>query len=72
MADDDALSRLEIATDQIAQIHGAGVQTYEGKDGRWTASIETEDKGAVVGSGFTLEQALSDLIAQARATGWAT
>jgi hypothetical protein len=72
MADDETLSRLEIAAEEIAQIHGTGVQTYEGKDGRWIVSIENEDKGAVTGTGFSLAQALSDLIAEAKATGWAT
>jgi nitrate reductase NapAB chaperone NapD len=71
MADEDTLGRLEIVADEIAQVHDTGVQEHEGKDGRWIVSIETEDK-AVTGTGFSKAAALSDLIKECRATGWAT
>jgi len=74
MADDEAqktLSRLETVADEIADIHNTGVQENEMRDGRWIVSIETEE-GAVTGSGFSKAAALSDLIKEAKATGWAT
>lgn len=67
----ETLSRLETAADEIAGIHNTGVQEHEMEDGRWIVSIETEE-GAVTGSGFSKAAALSDLIKEAKATGWAT
>jgi nitrate reductase NapAB chaperone NapD len=70
MSDAEALLRVEIAAEEIAGIHGTSVQRFQMKGGRWIVSIETEDK-AVVAEGATEAQALSNLIARAKAEGWA-
>jgi hypothetical protein len=65
---DDALSRLKIVADEIAEMHGACVDKHEPEDGTWIVSIEHDD-WAVTGSGLSQAQAYSDLIKNARAEG---
>lgn len=72
MSDKETLERVDSAAEEIAGIHGTGVQRFQNGNGIWTVSIETEDKGAVVASGATEAQALSNLIKEAKATGWAS
>lgn len=70
---DDALSRLEIVVDEIAQSNGAGVQSAELPDGSWSVSIEptgdAQGDWAVSSEGPTRAKALSNLIAEAKAQG---
>jgi hypothetical protein len=68
MTDHDALSRLQIVVEQIADMHDARIDKHELEDGTWVVSIEHDD-WAVTGSGFTQAQAYSDLIQNAKAEG---
>lgn len=68
MADEDALSRLEIVVEEIADLHGAQVDQTELPDGTWVVSIEHDD-WAVTGSALSKAQAYSDLIANAKSVG---
>jgi hypothetical protein len=68
MADEDALSRLDTAVDEIAQMHGARVDKHQLGPNSWIVSIETED-WAVTAEGDSEAQALSNLISNAKAEG---
>lgn len=70
MAEEDTLSQLDTAADQIAGMHDARIDRHELEDGSWVVSMEHDD-WAVSGSGLSEAQALSDLIQNARAQGLA-
>jgi hypothetical protein len=65
MSDDDALSRVEVAVDEIAEKAGAGVQTFEQDNGSWVVSIEpagdAQGTWAVTAEGSTKAAAQADL-----------
>jgi hypothetical protein len=60
----------ETAAEEIAEMIGAEIETFEKENGEWHASMETDDQG-VSGFGFSREQAFSDLIRAAKEVGWA-
>lgn len=68
MTDYETLSRLNTAVDEIAQMHDARVDKHQAAPNEWVVSIETDD-WAVTAEGATEAQALSNLIANAKAEG---
>ena len=71
---DDALNRLRLAVEGIAENNAAGVQKFQHDNGHWTVSIEpvgdnAQGTWAVVGEGPTEALALNDLIANAKKQG---
>lgn len=71
MADEEALSRVDIVVEEIAQMHGARVDKHQAGPRSWIVSIEHED-WHVTAEGETEAQALSNLIQKAKAEGRAT
>ena len=65
MNEDDALSVLSIAADEIARLHGVELEKREDPSGRWVVSIETDD-WTMTGEGRSEAQALSDFIMNAQ------
>jgi hypothetical protein len=68
VADEDALNRVRMAVDEIADVNDARVDRHQLDDGTWIVSIEHDD-WAVSASGFSEAQAFSQLIKNAKAEG---
>lgn len=73
MSDDDALSRLETATEEIADRAGGHVDAVQLPDGEWVVAIEPSGERhgewAVRSGGPTKAKALSNLVKEAKAHG---
>jgi len=72
MSDEDALSRLEVVVEEIAELHGASFDSHN-DGGTWLVSLERADDPVVLvrGEGPTKAAALSALISNAQDQGLA-